>query len=288
MILITGASGNVGSEVLRQAAAAKLNIRAVYQSPDKARTAPAAVETVLMDYTRPETIRAALRGIEKVFLVGPPASNLAELEGNLVNQAKRSDVQHIVKLSALGGRKAMFPGLHRDSEEEIEASGIAYTFLRPNGFMQNLVNYNSETIKTQNAFYAAQGSGAVSHIDIRDIAAVAVKVLSGGGHEGKPYSLTGPEALTNAQIAEKLSRLLGRSIRYVDIPPDDFKKSLLTAGMPEWSVNALLDLQRLYREDGASLVDRTVEQLLGRKATSFNEFARDYRSAFQTEVKAAS
>ena len=288
MILITGASGNVGSEVLKQAATAKLKIRAAYLSADKAKGAPADVETILMDYARPETIRAALTEIEKVFLVGPPAPNVAELEGSFVNEAKKSGVRHIVKLSALGGRQAIFPGLHRDSEEKIEASGVPYTFLRPTGFMQNFVNYNSGTIKTQNAFYGAQENGAVSHIDIRDIASVAVKVLSSGGHEGKAYSLTGPEALTNAQVAGKLSRVLGRIVHYVDVPPDDFKKSLLSAGVPEWSATALLDLQRLYREGGASLVDPTFDRLTGRGAISFDDFARDYSFAFQQETRAAS
>jgi uncharacterized protein YbjT (DUF2867 family) len=288
MILITGASGNVGGEVLKQAAAAKLKIRATYQSPDKAKGAPAGVEAVLMDYTKPETIRAAVNGIEKVFLVGPPAPNVADLEGRFVKEAKRSGLKHIVKLSALGGREAIFPGLHRDSEGKIEASGIAYTFLRPNGFMQNLINYNSGTINGQNAFYAAQGDGAVSHIDIRDIAAAAVKVLSSDGHEGKACSLTGPEALTNAQIGEKLSRALGRTIRYVDVPAGELRKSLLSAGVPEWSADALLDLQRLYREGGASLVDPTVERITGRKARSFDEFARDYSSAFRQDARVAS
>lgn len=288
MIQITGASGNVGGEVLKQATAAKLEIRAAYLSAGKAKRAPAGVETVLMDYTKHDTIRAALVGVEKVFLVGPPTPNLAELEGSFVNEAKRTGVKHIVKLSALGGRKAVFPSLHRDSEEKVEASGLSYTFLRCNGFMQNFVNYNSGTINAQNAFYGTQGNGAVSHVDIRDIAAVAVKVLSGGGHEGKAYPLTGPEALTNAQVAEKLSRVLGRTIRYVDISPDDFKKGLLTAGLPEWSANALVDLQGLYSDGGANMVDPTVEQLLGRKATSFDDFARDYRFAFRQDMRAAS
>jgi len=287
MILITGASGNVGREVLKQAAG-QLKVRAAYMSANKAKEAPAGVETVLMDYAKPETVRAALDGIEKVFLVGPPSPNVAELEGVLVNEAKKSGVRHIVKLSALGERKAIFPSLHRDSEEKIEVSGLPYTFLRPNGFMQNFVNYDSSTIKAQNAFYATQGNGAVSHIDVRDIASVAVKVLSTSGHEGKAYSLTGPEALTNAQVAEKLSRVLGRAIRYVDVPTEDFKKSLLSAGVPEWSANALIDLQRLYREGVASLVDPAVEQLTGRKATSFDHFARDYSLAFQQDAKAAS
>jgi uncharacterized protein YbjT (DUF2867 family) len=288
MILITGASGNVGSEVLKQAAAARLKLRAAYQSPGKARGAPAGAEIAVMDYMKPETVRAALAGVEKVFLVGPPTANVVELEGRFVHEARQSGVKHIVYLSALGGRKAIFPSLHRDSEEKIEASGMPYTFLRPNGFMQNFVNYSAETIRTQNAFYGAQGNGAVSHIDIRDIAAAAVRVLSGSGHEGKAYSLTGPEALTNAQVAEKLSRVLGRTIRYVDLAPDDFKKGMLAAGMPDWSANAVLDLQRLYREGGASLVDPAVEQLTGRRPISLDQFARDYSSSFQQEAKAAS
>jgi len=288
MILITGASGNVGSEVLKQAVAARLSVRAAYLSAEKAKAAPAGVETILMDYAQPETIRVALDGIEKVFLVGPPAPNVAELEGGFVNEAQKSGVKHIVKLSALGGHKATFPSHHRDSEEKIEASGLPYTFLRPNGFMQNFVNYDAGTIKTQNAFYATTGNGAVSHIDIRDIASVAVRVLSSSGHEGKAYSLTGPEALTNAQVAEKLSRALGRTIRYVDVPRDDFKKSLLSAGVPEWSANALIDLQRFYSEGGASLVDPTVERLTGRRATSFDQFVHDYRFAFQQDTRAAS
>ena len=288
MILITGASGNVGSEVLKQAAAAKLEIRAAYTSAGKAKDAPAGLETVLMDYTKPDTIRTALQGVERAFLVGPPTPNLVELESSFVNEAKKAGVKHLVKLSALGGRKAIFPGLHRDSEEKVEASGIPYTFLRPNGFMQNFFIYSGGTISTQNAFYGAQENGAVSHIDIRDIAAVAVQTLSGNGHEGKAYPLTGPEALTNAQAAEILSRELGRTIRYMDLPPEMFGKALLAIGVPEWSVNAVLDLQRLYREGEASLVDPAVEQILGRKAISFDAFVRDYRLAFRQDTRAVS
>jgi uncharacterized protein YbjT (DUF2867 family) len=287
MILITGASGNVGSEVLKQAVAAKLNIRAAYLSANKASTAPPGAATVLMDYAKPETIRAALEGVEQTFLVGPPTANVAELEAAFVNEAKLSGVKRIVKLSALGGRKAIFPGLHRNSEVTIEASGIPYTFLRPNGFMQNFVNYNGDTIKTQNAFYGAQGSGAVSHVDIRDVASAAVKVLSTNGHEGRAYALTGPEALTNQEIAEKLSRAVGHTIRYVDLPQDDFRRSLLSAGVPDWSVDALIDLQRLYREGGAGLIDPAFEQLTGRKPTSFDDFARDHSGAFQLDARAA-
>src|SRR5438128_11770611 len=122
----------------------------------------------------------------------------------------------------------MLPSRHRDSEENIEASGLPYTFLRPNGFMQNLVNYNAGTIRSQNAFYGCQGNGAVSVVDIRDFAAVAVIVLAATGHEGKSYALTGGEALTNEQVAEKTYRVAGRKSSKVAFPPPEFKKAILS------------------------------------------------------------
>ena len=288
MILITGASGNVGREVVNQALAVGLQIRATFQSPAAAAKAPAGLEGVIMDYTKPETIRPALRGVDKVFLVGPPVQSLPALEASFIKEVCAAGRKHVVKLSALGGREAMFPSSHRDSEENIEASGLPYTFLRPNGFMQNLVTYNAGTIRSQNAFYGCQAEGAVSMIDIRDVAAAAVIVLAATGHEGKSYALTGREALTNGQVAEKISSIAGRRIGYVDMPPAEFKKAVLSAGTPEWSAEALVDLQRLYREGKASLVSDDVERLTGRKPITFDQFLRDYAFAFRDEAKAAS
>jgi uncharacterized protein YbjT (DUF2867 family) len=282
MILITGASGNVGREVVKQALDVGLKIRATFQSPAVASKAPAGLEGLIMDYAKPETIRPALHGVEKIFLVGPPVRDLPALEANFVKEVRAAGRMHIVKLSALGGRQSMFPSGHRDSEENIEASGLPYTFLRPNGFMQNLVNYNAGTIRSQNAFYGCQGNGAVSIVDIRDIAAVAVIVLAATGHEGKSY------ALTNEQVAEKISHVAGRKISYVDVPAAELKRGVLSAGTPEWSADALLDLQRLYREGKASLVTNDIERLTGRKPITFDQFARDYAFAFQSEAKAAS
>lgn len=288
MILITGASGNVGREVVKQALAVGLKIRATFQSPAIAAKAPAGLEGVIMDYAKPDTIRPALRGVEKIFLVGPPVRDLPALEANFIKEVRAAGLRHIVKLSALGGRESMFPSGHRDSEENIEASGLPYTFLRPNGFMQNLVNYNAGTIRSQNAFYGCQGSGAVSVVDIRDIAAVAVIVLAATGHEGKSYGLTGGEALTNEQVAEKISRVAGRKISYVDLPAAELKRGILSAGTSEWSADALLDLQRLYREGKASPVTDDIERLTGHKPITFDQFARDYAFAFQGEAKVAS
>jgi uncharacterized protein YbjT (DUF2867 family) len=288
MILITGASGNVGREVVKQALAVGLKIRATYRSPHAAAKAPAGLEGVIMDYAKPESIRPILEGVEKVFLVGPPTRDLTSMEANFIRELRAAGRKHVVKLSALGGRDSIFPGGHRDSEENIEDAGIPFTFLRPNGFMQNLVNYDARTIRSQNTFYGCQGKGAVSIVDIRDVAAVAVIVLAASGHEGKSYTLTGGEALTNDQVAEKISRVARRNISYVDVPPAEFKKAILSAGTGEWSADALLDLHRLYREGKASQVTDDVERLTGRKPISFDQFVRDYAFAFQQEAKAAS
>jgi len=229
-----------------------------------------------------------LKGVDRIFLVGPPTAQLPALERKAIDVIQQSGVRQVVKLSAMGGRDAIFPRQHAESEAYIKSCGVPYTFLRPNGFMQNMVNYNAPTINTQNAFYGSEGDGRVSQIDIRDVAAVAVKALTEDGHVGNTYTLTGPEALTNSEIARILSDALGREIRFINLPPAQLKQALLSAGVPEWSADALLDLQRLYREGKAATVTREVEQILGRKPISFAQFSRDYKYAFETPKQAAS
>lgn len=281
MILITGGSGNVGQEVLKQIARTGKPVRAAFQSASKAAGAPAGVEAVLMDYNRPETVRAAMEGVDHVFLVGPVVPNLTGMERAVMDEIKPAGVRHVVKLSAMGPRTVTFPRQHQESEDYIRASGVGYTFLRPNGFMQNLLIYNAATIQNQGAFYGCQGDGKVSQVDLRDIGAVAVKALTAEGHLGKIYTLTGPEALTNARMAEILSATVGREIKYVDLAPEQFNQALLGAGMSEWNATALLELNELYRTDGASEVSGDIERVLARKPTSFEQFVRDYASGFQ-------
>ena len=286
MILITGASGNVGKEVLRQITQTGVEVRAAFQSVSKAAGTPSGVDIVSLDYNRAETLQTALKGADRVFLVGPPTAQLTALERKAMEVIARSDVRQVVKLSAMGGREAIFTRQHAESEDYIQAMGVPYTFLRPNGFMQNMVNYNAPTINAQSAFYGSEGDGRVSHIDIRDVAAVAVKALTEDGHAGKAYTLTGPEALTNEEIARILSDELGREIRFINLAPAQLKEALLSAGVPEWSADALLDLQRLYREDKATTVTRDVEQILRRQPISFAQFFRDHKSAFEVRKQA--
>jgi uncharacterized protein YbjT (DUF2867 family) len=280
MIFITGASGNVGREVLKQISQAGQKVRAAYQSSQKAAEAPAGVETAIVDFNRPDTLRAALNGIDRVFLVGPVAPNLVELESRATEEIKRAGVPLLVKLSAMGTSAATFPRQHAESEDRIKASGVAWTFLRPNGFMQNMVIYNGATVRGQNTFYGSAADGKVSQIDIRDVAAAAVRVLTEDGHLGKTYTLTGPAALSNAESAAILSSVLGREIRYVNLPPHQMEQALLGAGVPEWNANGIIDLEALYREGGASTVSPDIEHVLRRKPIAYEQFARDYASNF--------
>src|SRR5438094_8297236 len=151
MILITGASGNVGREVVKQALAVGLKIRATFQSPDIAAEGPACLEGVIIHYAKPETIRPVLHGVEKIFLVGPPVRDLPALEANFIKEVRASGRKHIVKLSALGGREATFPSGHRDSEENIEFTVLPFTFIRPKGFMQQQVYLTSVYYRTESA-----------------------------------------------------------------------------------------------------------------------------------------
>jgi uncharacterized protein YbjT (DUF2867 family) len=287
MILITGASGNVGREVLKQITQTGVEVRAAFQSMSKAAGTPSGVDIVSLDYNQAETFKTALKGVDRVFLVGPPTAQLTALERKAMEVIAQSEVRQVVKLSAMGGRDAIFTRQHAESEDYIQATGVPYTFLRPNGFMQNMVNYNAPTINAQSAFYGSEGDGRVSHIDIRDVAAVAVKALTEDGHVGRAYMLTGPEALTNKGIAQILSDELGREIRFINLAPAQLKEALLSAGVPEWNADALLDLQQLYREGKAATVTRDVEQILGRQPISFAQFFRDHKSAFEVGKQAA-
>jgi uncharacterized protein YbjT (DUF2867 family) len=291
MILVTGAGGTVGSEVLKQLREHGASARAAFHSPDKTKRAKAqGVDAVTLDFADRASIAAALKGVDKVFLLGPTVPNQIELENNVVDEATKAGVKHIVKLSVLGAadEKFTFAKWHRAVEKNIERSGMAFTFLRPISFMQNTINYYLPTIQSDGAFYLPEGEAKTSLIDVRDIAAVAVKALTSSGHEGKAYDLTGPGALTNAEVAKKLSTAAGREIRYVNVPPDAFKEGALKADMPEVYVDALVDLHLFIAAGGSEKVYADVERVLGRKPHTFDQFARDYADVFRAQRSAAS
>ncbi|MDQ2948526.1 MAG: NmrA family NAD(P)-binding protein [Acidobacteriota bacterium] len=230
MILITGASGSAGGAVLEAAIEAGAPLRAMYRNKDDAGKAPKGVETVQADFADKSSLRTALRGIESVFLVCGPVPQLVELEGNMIDACKEAGVGHVVLNSALGAGDftKSFPSWHYQAEQKLQNSGLAYTILRPNGFMQNIVSYNAGSIRTQGAFYAAMGDAKISMIDVRDVGSAAAKILlDPQNHAGKTYELNGPEAVSNSDIADRISRVAGRNISYVDIPEEAQRQAML-------------------------------------------------------------
>jgi len=277
MICITGATGTLSREVIRQLEP-KAPFRAAYFSATAAETGRArGIDAVLIDYNQPRTLRAAFQGCDTVFLLGPNALNQIELELNAVDAAKAAGVRHIVKQSVLGAAEESYSlaNIHRPVEKAIEGSGLAWTFLRPNSFMQNTATFMAQTIKAEGAFYSASGQARISHVDVRDIAAVAVAALTAPGHEGKIYTLCGPEALTYDDIADELSKALGRDIHHISLPAADMKAGMLAEGMPGAIADRMLDLERYFREDCASRVTDDVLRVTGRAPRRFAEYARE-------------
>src|SRR5262249_7377336 len=173
-----------------------------------------------------------------------------------------------------------FARIHRPVERAVEASGIPYTFLRPVSFMQNFVNYHGDTIRKANAIYLPCGDAREGHVDARDIARVAARALTGGGHEGKAYVLTGPELLSYAEAAAKLSAVLGRTITYVDVSEADYQKSLADLGVPADYIGKLLELHRFIRAGRGAVTSTAVKDVTGRDPIPFDRFARDYAAAW--------
>ena len=278
MICVTGASGTLGSEVIRQLESVKAPFRGAYFSNKKAETArDRGNEAVIIDYNRPETLRPAFQGCDKLFLLGPNVPNQSELEQNAVEAAKAAGVRHIVKQSVMGAVEESYSlaKVHRPVEKAIESSGLAWTFLRPTSFMQNTVTFMGETIRTEAAFYSASGQAKVSHVDVRDIAAVAAKVLTEPNYEGKAYTMTGPEALTYDELASELSKVLGRPISHINLSPSDLKGGMIAEEMPKAIVDRMLDLERYFREGRASRITNDIEQVTGREPRRFAEYIRE-------------
>ncbi len=277
MICVTGASGTLGSEVIRQVES-RAPFRAAYFSNTRAQAARArGINAVLIDYNRPESLRAAFQNCERLFLLGPNALNQTRLELNAVEAAKAAGVRHIVKQSVMGAGEEAYSlaKVHRPAEKAIESSGLAWTFLRPNSFMQNAVTFMGNSIRTEGVFYSASDQARVTHVDVRDIAAVAVKALTGKNHEGKVYTLSGPEPLTYDGMASELSRVLGRSISHISVSPSELKSAMLAEDMPEAIADRLLDLERYFREGHASHVTNDIRQVTGRDPIRFAQYVRD-------------
>ncbi|MFD2246078.1 SDR family oxidoreductase [Pontibacter ruber] len=284
-ILVTGATGSVGREAIKQLSMQDVKVRAGVHSIIKGENLKRlpGVDVVEMEFTNPDSLHAAFTHVDRVFLVTPFTEGEVEMAKILIDEAKKRGVKYIVRLSAMGADAE--PGIqlgrwHREVEAYIEKSGIPYTFLRPAGFMQNLVNYNAGSIVEEGKFYSPVGQGKVGFIDTRDIAAVAVEVLTSERHEGLAYELTGPEALSHDEMASILSEVTGRQITFVDVPEEAARKAMAAQNMPDSIINAMLELYGIYKAGYSSRITDMVAQVTGRAPHTFRQFAHDYRECF--------
>lgn len=283
MILVTGATGNNGLEVLKRLASQNVQARAMVRDRNRAKAiADLGIEIIEADFDRPETLLAALAGVDRAFLVTNSTERAEAQQLGFVEAAGQSGVRHIVKLSQFAAdaqSPVRFLRYHAVVEAAIQASGMVYTFLRPNLFMQGLLGFRS-TIAEQNAFYAAAADAKVSVVDVRDIADVAAAALTEAGHEGKTYTLTGPQALTHTEMAASLSTVLGRQITFVDVLPEAMRDSLLGFGVPVWQADGLLEDYAHYRRNEAAAIASGVQDATGKAPRWFEDFAHDYATAF--------
>jgi uncharacterized protein YbjT (DUF2867 family) len=276
MILVTGATGNVGRHVVAGLLGTGAAVRALTRDPDSARR-PGGVEVVRGDLSAPDTLAEGLDGVESVFLVWPFFTAEA-VPAFLAVAGKHA--RRIVFLSAMGARDEQGNTItfHGDVERMIERSGLEWTFLRAGGFATNTLVW-APRIRAEGVVRWPYGAAASSLIHERDIAAVAVRALTDDGHSGVTHVLTGPEALIQVEQAHAIGAAIGRPVRYEEIPPEAAREQLLAGGMtPGFADGALNYWATLVT--APEPVTPTVEEITGAPARTFREWATDHADDF--------
>jgi uncharacterized protein YbjT (DUF2867 family) len=279
VILVTGANGNVGSKTVRQLAGAHHEVRALVRDPAKAADLAAIAEVVTADLASPRTLTAAFAGIDRAFVISPLAPALETFEANAFRAAAEAGAKHIVKLSNFGA--GAFPAApfrwHEASENALRGLGVPWTILRPVRFMTDMPFF-WESITENGTIFESTGDSTITLIDPHDVAAVAATILTTPGHEGKTYELTSAEALTGAQVAQKIATAIGRPVTFADPSPDAFRETMLAAGAPE-SIVDMIGQYMMFVRQGRMRVTTTVADLLGRPPRSYDEWLNDNAEA---------
>ena len=283
MILVTGSTGKVGQHLVSALKAKGTAFKALAHSDASLKTlASQGVETVKGDLGDPVSLKAALQGVDKLFLLSA-GSGFDRVEVGAIEVAMAAGVKHVVKLSANGvsadSSNPLFRA-HARAERALEASGIAFTILRPNFFMQNWVAFFSHSIKAGQPVYVNAGEGRLAWIDTRDIADAAAAALTEPGHEGLVYDLTGPEALTYGEVAARLGKLLGRDVAYVSVPDAAAFQAMKGMGMDAWYAYGMVTLHQGVRRGVAESTTGTVELVTGKAPRGIDAFLKENLAAF--------
>ena len=278
MILIIGGRSKIGSALIADLLAAGQQVRALVRPGEPADGIPDGAQTVAGDLADEGSLITAMKEADRVFLLSSPHPDAVAWHRNAIDAARRTGVQLLVRSSILGADRdteAEFITAHTASDRYLEDSGLPYVILRPNLFLQNIPESTIPAIDASGNFYVNAGQARISMADTRDIAAVAAAVLTGDGHVGAHYDVTGPAALSYSDVAAKLASVLGRTVSYVDVPDDAVRQALLGAGLNEWFAGALVGLYQDYRASGtggyAARVTDTVQRLTGRPPRSLDD-----------------
>lgn len=283
-ILIVGATGTVGRYLLEELRARGASFRALVRSTEKALLLEQKGYAVAVgDLQDKESLRRAMQGVNKLFLLSNPSEQQVTLQHNALVAARKAGVSHIVKVSALGTTEhspLQLARMHAQTEEEIRRSGIAWTFLHPHSYMQNLLSYVKQ-VREQGVLYSFTNQGRYAPVDARDVARVAARILTEAGHEEKTYVLTGPESISMKDVANALELALDKDIKLITVPPAASYESMLQAGIPEWLAQDMAQLNQFYADSRGNYISRDVETITGQRPLSVKQFAEDHVRVFR-------
>ncbi|MFW6184163.1 MAG: SDR family oxidoreductase [Chloroflexota bacterium] len=279
-VLVTGATGNTCSILVPALVEAGVDVRAFVRDEAKAQSLrDMGVEVVIGDLDRPETIGPALEGVDKIYLLtwnGPTQEQQAK---NVIQAAQEAGDPHIVRHSMWGSENSRIIQQGLAAEEALKESGLPWTILKPTFFMQNLM-LSAQTVAEDGMLYWDLGDAELAMIDIRDVADAAFATLTGSGHQGKSYILTGPEAVSLHDTADAFSDVLNEDVNYVAVPHEASLEAMLDMGFPEWIARGYGELMEGFLEGFAEQPTDDVQQLTGHPPRSIHDFARDFAGVF--------
>ena len=283
MILVTGGTGAIGSELLRLLSQAGIPARALARDPGRGQVLPG-ITWVAGDLAEPETLGAAFEGNEKLFLLTSYYEDMVELQHNAIVAARAAGVRHVVKVSAFAATdhsRAPVGRWHYQVEQELQESGMDWTILRPHHFMQNLLT-QLDYIVNEGAVYSASGDGKIPYVDLRDVAAVAFVTLTQPGHVGKTYVVTGAEALSYREASQLIAAEIGKELRFVDETQDEARARRTREGLPPAVIESALAISAYQRAGGKTVtITSTIADLTGRPPRTFAEFAHEHAAEFR-------
>jgi uncharacterized protein YbjT (DUF2867 family) len=283
MILLTGITGTTGKQVLKLLSGKNVPLRALVRDPDKlGELSVSNIEIIQGDLEDEVAVENALKGVDKAFLLMANVEQQLENEKRFIDVASRLNISHLVKLSASGADSNSAVALkryHGESEEYLAQSGLGYTSIRPDFYMQNML-HSAGSIVAEDRFYLPFRKGETACIDVSDVAAFVAAILTEAGHEGKTYYITGPEIFSFYDLAAQMSDVLDREITYVDLPAEEFRSQLLNWGSSDWYVNAVMDMFELIAQGKGAQITDTFQKVIGRAPRPFRQFVQDHAAVF--------